>query len=84
MEAALLVSLAAFLVAAVCWFFAWAIWIHTPDEWEGGETTAPILAPERPSGPERPSQVWYRGLKVTTLVLLVLTFTLFGAWYFNR
>ena len=74
-----------FALAALGWFFVWAIWIHAPKAWYGRELS-PLGAAERAPSPTHPAVrhlVWYRVLKLTTVLLFLVSLGLLLAWHFN-
>lgn len=76
MTTLLIISAAAFALSALAWFSTWAIWIHPPEGWLGKEVVN--VAPISENDAVRHS-LWYKGLKVVTVLLGLTTLALLGA-----
>jgi hypothetical protein len=76
MQTLFIISLSAFVIAALAWFSTWAFWLHPPEGWLGKEVVS--LAPLRENDHVRHAS-WFRWLKLATLLLGLLASALFVA-----
>ena len=75
MQTLLIISGSAFALAALIWFSTWAFWIHPPEGWIGRRIVSAMPLPETDAVRHA---VWFRCLKIVTLLLGLITVSLFG------
>ena len=82
MKTLFLLTAIAFAASALTWFFAWAIWIHAPAAW-CGRPFSPLVAVDTGVADSLTARrvAWYRRLKTSTIVLLVLSLAFLWAWH---
>ena len=76
MQTLFILSFSAFVVATLAWFGIWAFRLHPPEGWLGKEIVSVTPLHENERLRHAP---WYRGLKLVTLLLGLLTLALFVA-----
>jgi hypothetical protein len=75
MQTLLIISASAFAFATLVWFSTWALWIHPPEGWIGRRIVSVMPLPETDAVRHA---VWFRWLKIVTLLLGLSTLALFG------
>jgi hypothetical protein len=73
-----LISSGACLLAALAWYFVWAIWIHAKVAAHG---PAPANVMNRADPVVQKRLAWYGRLKLLTLILLVIAVSSGTFWY---
>jgi quinol-cytochrome oxidoreductase complex cytochrome b subunit len=76
MQTLFIISVSAFVIAALAWFGTWAFWLHPPEGWLGKELVSETPLRENDRVRHAP---WFRWLKLVTLLLGLITSTLFVA-----
>jgi hypothetical protein len=76
MQTLFIISLTAFVIAALAWFSTWAFWLHPPEGWLGKEVM--VVTPLRENDRVRHAG-WFRWIKLATLLLGLLSAALFAA-----
>ena len=77
MQTLFIISLSAFVIAALAWYTTWAFWLHPPEGWLGKRVVS--VTPLRENEQIRHAP-WFRWLKLVTLLLGLLTSALFVAF----
>lgn len=79
MKTLFLYSATAFAIAAIAWYFTWAIWIHAPNGWYGRKF-GPLALAKRGGESAMRQRFWYRVLQVLTIALFLKAAILFIGW----